>query len=558
MYEGLTTGTPIALLIRNTDARSKDYGTIAEQFRPGHADYTYWQKYGIRDPRGGGRSSARETTMRVAAAVIARKWLADTHGVRVQGWLSQIGEIVPRGFDAAAIETNPFFWPDAAQVGELETYMDALRKSGDSVGARVTVVADGVPPGWGEPIYGKLDGELAAAMMSINAVKGVEIGDGFAAVAQKGSAHRDEMPRATASSPTMPAASSAAFPAASRCWCRWRSSRPPACACRVAAVDVDGKRSRDRHHRPPRPLRRHPRNTDLRGDAGAGADGPGAAASRAMRRRGRGVAADSRRASTKNGSGQSRHPPPRATTVPQRYCKHTRQKPNSLQERRKPRPVSGTSGRGLRRSCNNQGRTKTMNKQFKVAVVGATGAVGEAMLSILAERKLPGQRSGGAGERTFGGRQRRRSAMAELAGAGPGQLRSGRRSTSPCSRPVAASSKEYAPKFAAAGAVVIDNSSAFRYDDDVPLVVSEVNPEAVANRPRGIIANPNCSTMQMMVALKPIHDAAGIERINVATYQSVSGGGRSGAGGTRRADRRAAQLPGRSIRSASRCRSPST
>ena len=192
VYEGVTTGTPIALLIRNTDQRSKDYSAIAAQFRPGHADYSYWQKYGIRDPRGGGRSSARETTMRVAAAVIAKKWLAQ-RGVTVQGWMSQIGEVVPRGFDAAAIETNPFFWPDAAQVAELETYMDALRKSGDSVGARVTVVADGVPPGWGEPIYGKLDGELAAAMMSINAVKGVEIGDGFAVVAQKGSAHRDVM-----------------------------------------------------------------------------------------------------------------------------------------------------------------------------------------------------------------------------------------------------------------------------------------------------------------------------------------------------------------------------
>lgn len=191
VYEGATTGTPIALLIRNTDARSKDYTTIARQFRPGHADYAYWQKYGIRDPRGGGRSSARETTMRVAAAVIAKKWLADRHGVQVHGWMAQIGDVLPRSHDSAVIETNPFFWPDAAQVHELESYMDALRKSGDSVGAKVTVVADGVPPGWGEPIYGKLDGELAAAMMSINAVKGVEIGDGFASVAQKGSEHRD-------------------------------------------------------------------------------------------------------------------------------------------------------------------------------------------------------------------------------------------------------------------------------------------------------------------------------------------------------------------------------
>ena len=193
VYEGRTTGTPIALLIRNTDQRSKDYGDIAQTFRPGHADYTYWHKYGIRDPRGGGRSSARETTMRVAAGVIAKKWLAERHGVRVRGYLAQLGEIVPTRFDAEAIEQNPFFWPDADQVPELERYMDALRKSGDSVGARVNAIADGVPPGWGEPIYGKLDGDLAAAMMSINAVKGVEIGDGFAAVAQRGTQHRDEM-----------------------------------------------------------------------------------------------------------------------------------------------------------------------------------------------------------------------------------------------------------------------------------------------------------------------------------------------------------------------------
>ena len=198
VYEGVTTGTPIALLIRNTDARSKDYANIAQQFRPGHADYAYWQKYGIRDPRGGGRSSARETTMRVAAAVIAKKWLDDRFGVRVHGYLSQLGEIVPAQFDSAAIdfdvvESNPFFWPVASQVPELEAYMDALRKSGDSVGARVTAVADGVPPGWGEPVYGKLDGDLAAAMMSINAVKGVEIGAGFASIAQRGSEHRDLM-----------------------------------------------------------------------------------------------------------------------------------------------------------------------------------------------------------------------------------------------------------------------------------------------------------------------------------------------------------------------------
>ncbi|MBS7457619.1 chorismate synthase [Coralloluteibacterium stylophorae] len=196
VHEGRTTGTPLALLIRNTDQRSRDYAAIGEQFRPAHADYTYWQKYGIRDPRGGGRSSARETTMRVAAGVVAKKWLAERHGVRVRGWLSQLGEVravVDAGIDFDAVESNPFFWPVAAQVPELEAYMDALRKSGDSVGAEVSVVADGVPPGWGEPVYGKLDAELAAALMSINAVKGVAIGDGFDVVAQRGTAHRDEI-----------------------------------------------------------------------------------------------------------------------------------------------------------------------------------------------------------------------------------------------------------------------------------------------------------------------------------------------------------------------------
>jgi chorismate synthase len=195
VFEGKTTGTPIALLIRNTDARSKDYDDLVDTFRPGHADYTYLQKYGIRDHRGSGRASARETAMRVAAGVIAKKWLAEKYGVRVRGHLAQIGDIVPRAFDWSAVEANPFFWPDAAMVPELESYIMALRKSGDSVGARITVVADGVPPGWGEPVYGKLDGDLAAALMSINAVKGVEIGAGFASVAQKGSEHRDEMTR---------------------------------------------------------------------------------------------------------------------------------------------------------------------------------------------------------------------------------------------------------------------------------------------------------------------------------------------------------------------------
>ncbi len=198
VYEGKTTGTPIALLIRNTDARPKDYDELVHTFRPGHADYTWWQKYGIRDPRGGGRASARETTMRVAAAVIAKKWLHERFGVRVRGWLAQIGEIVPdlptdAAIDFDVVEGNAFFWPVAAQVPQLEQYIDGVRKNGDSVGARVNVVASGVPPGWGEPVYGKLDAEMASALMSINAVKGVEIGAGFASVAQLGSEHRDEM-----------------------------------------------------------------------------------------------------------------------------------------------------------------------------------------------------------------------------------------------------------------------------------------------------------------------------------------------------------------------------
>ncbi len=193
VFEGRTTGTPIALLIRNTDPRPKDYGELLDTFRPGHADYTYWQKYGIRDPRGGGRSSARETTMRVAAGVVARKWLAEHHGIRVRGCVTRIGDLAPRTFDWDAVEGNPFFWPDASMVGELEDCIDALRKAGDSVGARVDVVAEGVPPGWGEPVYGKLDGDLAAALMSINAVKAVGIGDGFEVVAQNGSGHRDEL-----------------------------------------------------------------------------------------------------------------------------------------------------------------------------------------------------------------------------------------------------------------------------------------------------------------------------------------------------------------------------
>lgn len=200
VFDGVSTGTALALWIENTDARSKDYSDIARLFRPGHADYTYQQKYGLRDYRGGGRSSARETTVRVAAGVLARDWLAQHLGIRIAGFVAQLGDIpcappwAPEAdFDWACVEQNPFFCPDARLVPALEEYMDALRKSGDSVGARVTVVAQGVPAGLGEPIYGKLDAELAAAMMSINAVKAVEIGAGFACVSQKGSEHRDEI-----------------------------------------------------------------------------------------------------------------------------------------------------------------------------------------------------------------------------------------------------------------------------------------------------------------------------------------------------------------------------
>jgi chorismate synthase len=194
VFEDRTTGTPIALLIENTDARSRDYENIKRQFRPGHADYTYWKKYGIRDYRGGGRSSARETTMRVAAGAVARKWLKINHAIDIQGWLAQLGPIrTDEVMDWETIEDNPFFCPDPRLVGELESYMDGLRKSGDSVGARVNVIARNVPAGLGAPIYGKLDAELASAMMSINAAKGVEIGAGFESVAQKGTEHRDEM-----------------------------------------------------------------------------------------------------------------------------------------------------------------------------------------------------------------------------------------------------------------------------------------------------------------------------------------------------------------------------
>lgn len=193
VFEGKTTGTPIALQIENTDQRSKDYSNIAETFRPGHADYTYQHKYGFRDYRGGGRSSARETAMRVAAGGIAKKYLREQHGIEIRGYLSQLGPIKIEKLDWSVIHSNPFFCPDVDKVAEMEAYMDALRKEGESIGAKIEVVATNVPPGLGEPIFDRLDADLAHALMSINAVKGVEIGDGFACVDSKGTQFRDEI-----------------------------------------------------------------------------------------------------------------------------------------------------------------------------------------------------------------------------------------------------------------------------------------------------------------------------------------------------------------------------
>ena len=193
VFEGKTTGAPIALLIRNEDQRSKDYSDIKETFRPGHADYTYWHKYGIRDYRGGGRSSARETAVRVAAAAIAKKWLKEKYGIQIRGHMTQLGEHAIRFEDWNEIPNNAFFAANKSQIADLESYMDSLRKAGDSCGARIEVQADNVPVGWGEPVYDRLDADIAYAMMGINAVKGVEIGAGFASVAQRGSVHGDEL-----------------------------------------------------------------------------------------------------------------------------------------------------------------------------------------------------------------------------------------------------------------------------------------------------------------------------------------------------------------------------
>ena len=193
VFEGKTTGTPIALVIENQDARSKDYSELRDLFRPGHADYTYQRKYGIRDYCGGGRASARETATRVAAGAVARKWLRERCGVTIRGCVRQVGPIRAETTDWEAVETNPFFFPEPGKLAELESFMDELRKAGDSIGARVEVEASGLPVGWGEPVFERLDAMVAQAMMSINAVKAVEIGDGFAVVEQRGSEHRDEI-----------------------------------------------------------------------------------------------------------------------------------------------------------------------------------------------------------------------------------------------------------------------------------------------------------------------------------------------------------------------------
>ena len=193
VFEGKTTGTPIGLIVENTDQRSRDYGDIKDKFRPGHADYTYQQKYGIRDYRGGGRSSARETTMRVAAGAIAKKYLRERLGIGIHGYVAQLGPLVLSARDLSIVDDNPFFCADPGRLDELEAFMDALREEGDSIGAKISVLASNVPPGLGEPVFDKLEADLAHGLMSINAVKGVELGAGFAAVTQRGSEHRDEL-----------------------------------------------------------------------------------------------------------------------------------------------------------------------------------------------------------------------------------------------------------------------------------------------------------------------------------------------------------------------------
>ena len=284
VFEGRTTGTPIALVIENTDQRPRDYEKIKDVFRPAHADYTYLQKYGIRDYRGGGRASARETAMRVAAGAIAKKYLRERLGVEVRGYLAQLGPHAARNFDWAEVERNAFFCPDAELVSELERFMDALRKAGDSAGARVTVVASGVPPGLGEPAFDRLDAALAHALMSINAVRGVEIGAGFAAVTQKGTEHRDEI---TAGG--VPEQQRRRHPrrhlhrAGHRGQHRVEAHLEPAPS--GTQRERAGRGDRGRDPRPARPLRGHSGHPDRGSDDGPRPDGPLAAPPRPECRR---------------------------------------------------------------------------------------------------------------------------------------------------------------------------------------------------------------------------------------------------------------------------------
>ena len=284
VFEGRTTGTPIALLIRNEDARSKDYSNIADTFRPGHADYTYWQKYGIRDYRGGGRQSARETAVRVAAGAVARKWLHERYGVVIRGCLAQIGSKSIPFKSWEHVDTNPFFAANDEVTPELEAFMDALRKSGDSVGARINVIAQNVPVGWGEPVYGKLDADIAGAMMSINAVKGVEIGAGFASIAQKGTEHSDEMtPQGFVSNHAggiLGGISTGQDIVVS-------FAVKPTSSIRLdrRTIDKAGQSRRGEYTRAPRSVRRHSGDADRRSHAGTGADRSRAASPRAERGR---------------------------------------------------------------------------------------------------------------------------------------------------------------------------------------------------------------------------------------------------------------------------------
>jgi len=283
VFEGKTTGTPIALLIRNQDQRSKDYGNLLETFRPGHADYTYWHKYGIRDPRGGGRSSARLTAPVVGAAAVAKKWLFEKYGTTFKGCMSQLGDIAIPFESWEHVRDNPFFAANASIIPQLESYMDDLRKVGDSCGARIDVVAQNVPVGLGEPIYDKLDAEIAYALMGINAVKGVEIGAGFKSVAQKGTEHGDELtPQGFIGNNAggiLGGISTGQEITAS-------IAIKPTSSIRQARQSIDkaGQPVAGGNLWSSRSLCRHSCYTDCRGHAGAGADGSCIAQPRAMRR----------------------------------------------------------------------------------------------------------------------------------------------------------------------------------------------------------------------------------------------------------------------------------